>query len=127
MVAEEVSEILTQMSWNDGCIGGCEMGRALVVNVNQLRYQTHNNSGNGDNSTTLRSTEYFFASLVDTTIIRLHQTRLVSHAENSTEHVSATATVPAIVCGNKKCVLVLGAVNALIVLAYVVECIRTRA
>ena len=121
-VAEQISEILSTMSWDDGSISGCRMGRALVINVNQPRQRTKGSS----NATSLRGTEDFFASLVHNTLVRLRQTRLVSHTKESTEQTTAIVTVPAIVFGNKKFVWVLGILNLFIVLAFVFEFISTR-
>lgn len=121
-VVEEVSNVLSTISWNDGCIGGCEMGKALVINANQLKYQANSNS----NETVFRATEDFFASLVDNALVKLRQTRLASNAQDSTQNMTATVEVSALVFGNVYFIYMLCIFNLSIVFAYVVEFIRTH-
>ncbi len=72
------------------------MGKALVINANQLKYQANSNS----NETVFRATEDFFASLVDNALVKLRQTRLASNAQDSTQNMTATVEVSALVFGN---------------------------
>ena len=122
-LAFKVDEYLGSLTFGDGCSGGCQLGIALVVNINQLFNQT----GDKSNATLLRGTQDYFASLVDNILVNLHLTRLVSGAPEPTEEVAATVTVPSIVFGDKKFIWIVGVLNLAILGAYLCELIRTRA
>ncbi|KAJ4369720.1 hypothetical protein N0V83_005483 [Neocucurbitaria cava] len=122
-VVMTVDNWFNTLTFADDCISGCDLGIALVININQFFNQT----GEKSNETLLRGTQDHFASLVDNILINLYITRLVSGAPDPTEEVIASVTVPALVFGDKKFIWIVGALNLVIVCAYLCELIRTRA
>lgn len=121
-VASKVVANLGGLTFGDACNGGCQIGRALGVNIDQL----FNLTGESSNATRLRGTEDFLASLVDNTLVNLLLTRLVSRAPQSTEEATIVVIVPSVFFGEKRFIILVGIVNLVIVIAYTLEVIRTR-
>jgi hypothetical protein len=122
-VVTKLDEFLGGLTFIDSCAGGCTLGQALLANINQLFYQ----SGDTSDATKLTGIQEYFASLVDNMLINLLLARWVSRAPDPTEDVSAIITVPALVLGDMKFVVIIGVLNLAILLLYIFELIRTRA
>ncbi|KAF1847822.1 uncharacterized protein K460DRAFT_426644 [Cucurbitaria berberidis CBS 394.84] len=123
VVATRIDTYFNDLTFGDSCSGGCQLGIALVTNINQLS----NQMGRKGNATMLRGTQDYFASLVDNLLVNLHLTRWASGAPEPTESVPASVTVPALVFGDKKFIWIICVLNLVILCAYLCELIRTRA
>lgn len=122
-VANMVDEDLGWITATDNCQNtGCTLGQSLVFNLNTLKERIQGNS----TETLLRGTEEFVASLVDNIMINRLLTRYASGAPQSTQRVTATVGAPSLVFGDRKFIIIVCVLNTAIVLAYLVECARTR-
>lgn len=122
-VLDQVKTWLWALSYIDACVGGCQLGRALRLNVNRLQNVTRSDNG----ATISRGSEDFLASIVDNTIVTLLNTRMVSGAPQATKKVDMAIGVPAFVFGDVKFVYLVVAINLIVTAIYVIECLRTRA
>lgn len=122
-VLHMVSTWIWSLSYTDGCMGGCQVGRSLRHNADLLEKNTTDYS----NDTVLRATEQHLGSLVDNISINLILARMVGNVTQSTKPTSAVVSVPAMVVGDKTLIILVFVLNLLICIIYIVELIRTRA
>jgi hypothetical protein len=123
-IMARLKDDLGAMTFSDSCNShGCSLGTSLVFNINTLRRQVQDSS----NATTLKGTEEFVASVLDNTLINRLLTRFISNAPEPTERVAVVVGVPSVVFGDYKFIVIVGVLNAVIVLAYLVEFARTWA
>lgn len=122
-VVTQLDALLGSLTFSEICAGGCSLGLTLLINLNQLFQQ----SGDSSDTTKFKGIQEYLASLVDNMLVNLLLTRLVSNAPEPTEEVTALITVPSVVLGDMKFVVIVGIFNLLILLMYTFELIRTRA
>ncbi|KAK5096489.1 hypothetical protein LTR70_001663 [Exophiala xenobiotica] len=95
-VLNKVSSWVSEFSFNDACVGGCQ------------------------------GTEDYLAAMTDDIMINLLLTRMFGNDPNPTKTVSITVAVPALIFGDRKFIIIVVVLNALISGVYVFELIRTR-
>jgi hypothetical protein len=111
----------SSLTADDSC--GCELGAALVANLERL----YNGVNNTSNNTKLGGVEGFLASIVDNVLINRLLTRLVSQAPEATEEVQVIVSMILIFLGDRTFIVIVGVLNTAVLPAYIAEFVRTRA
>ncbi|KAF2185336.1 hypothetical protein K469DRAFT_779328 [Zopfia rhizophila CBS 207.26] len=105
---------------------GSQLGHSIVVNINQLRLIRNESDSTEDknNATMFQGLEEYFESLYDNGIGMLSATRLIG--ANKTTPVVAAVGLPAIKYGEPIYICTVLAINIIVLIAFVVEAVRTR-
>ncbi|PVH97327.1 hypothetical protein DM02DRAFT_568170 [Periconia macrospinosa] len=113
-------------SSDESMVYGSHLGHTIVVNINQLRMMKNQSDSTDDknNATMLQGLEEYLESLYDNGIGMLSATRLIG--ANKTTPVDATVGVPAIKYGQPIYLYAVLAIQIVVLIAFVVEAIRTR-
>jgi hypothetical protein len=113
----------TYISYNDGAFGGSTLGKAIRSNVDLLR--AYRNETNATTDTMLAGVESFVADLVDNSLLSFSQSRYFGDGKEQ-KNITANLARNVAVYGEAKFIYAAVVLNALIVVIYVVEAVRSR-
>jgi hypothetical protein len=113
----------TYIAYNDGAFGGSMLGKAIRSNINLLR--AYRNETNVTTDIMLAGVESFVADLFDNSLLSFSQSQYFGN-ENERKNITATLTRNVVVYGEAKFIYATVLLNALILVIYVTEAVRSR-